>query len=91
MPKSEFVPSFDPCYIQGYTAALQDVIDTFDRIQYDLKAHKRKQNLKTYRGIVSCMLENRTILRETPDAFVRCNDALPAGFEVWREAWNGRH
>jgi len=83
-----FVPSFDPCYVQGYTAALQDVVETFKNIQTDLKDHKRKQNAKTYLAILSCMLENRTILRETTDSFIRCNDNAASGFELWRECWN---
>ena len=88
MAKTEFTPCFDPCYIQGYTAALLDVLNTFGLIQADLKAHKRKQSLKTYSGIIQCMLENRTILRETADAFIRCTAS--GEFEVWREAWNDR-
>ena len=88
MAKTEFAPHFDPCYIQGYTAALMDVLKTFSEIQTDLKIHRRKQNFKTYSGIVECMLENRTILRETTDAFVRCTGDTKNGFEVWRESWN---
>lgn len=73
-------------YVQGYTAALQDVIETFENIDVDLKAHKRKRNAKTYLAIVQCMLDDRVILRENPKAFVRCNDAVDGGFEVfiWR-------
>lgn len=85
---SDFVPNFDPCYVQGYTAALQDVIETIEQIQPDLKRHSRKQNYKTYKGIVECMLENRTILRETTDSFVRCTDRNDTGYEIWREAWS---
>ena len=87
MQKTEFTQSFDPCYVQGYTAALQDVLEAFAEIQMDLKRHGRKQNYKTYKSIVECMLENRTILRETADAFVRCNDRTESGFEVWRNVW----
>ena len=36
---------------------------------------------------MECMLENRTILRETTDAFVRCTDQNESGYEVWREVW----
>ena len=78
---------FDFLYVQGYTAALQDVLKTFINIQWDLKMHKRKHNYKTYRAIVETMLENRTELRENPDAFIRCNDAAPNGFELW---YNGK-
>lgn len=88
MTKTSFEPSFDPCYVQGYTAALQDVLEVFANIQMDLKLHSRKQNYKTYKGIVECMLENRTILRETADSFVRCTDRNDIGYEIWREAWS---
>ena len=84
---SEFVPNFDPCYVQGYTAALQDVLESFAEIQTDLKRHGRKQNYNTYKSIVECMLENRTILRETTDSFIRCNDHAEGGYEVWRKIW----
>lgn len=70
-------------YVQGYTAALQDVIKTFELMQPDLKHHKRKQNYKTYKAIVECMLKNRVILREDPSAFVRCNDKAEGGYEVY--------
>ena len=59
MTKTNFEPSFDPCYVQGYTAALQDVLKVIREIQPDLKYHKRKQNAKTYEGILQCMIENR--------------------------------
>lgn len=70
-------------YVQGYTAALQDVINVFNYIDDDLKRHKRKRTAKTYQAIAKCMLDNRTILREEPDAFVRCNDKVDGGFEVY--------
>lgn len=72
-------------YVQGYTAALQDVIRTFTDIQCDLKFHKRKQNAKTYIAILNCMLENRCVLRETPKSFIRCNDSASGGYEVFVE------
>lgn len=74
---------FPMLYVQGYTAALQDVLETIDNIQIDLKAHKRRQNNKTYRAIIECMIKNRVVLREEPDAFVRCNDNAEGGFEVY--------
>lgn len=70
-------------YVQGYTAALMDVVDVFKYIDDDLKHHKRKQNAKTYQAMVNCMLENRAVLRECLDAFVRCNDKVDGGFEVF--------
>lgn len=78
-------PMFSPEYVQGYTAALQDAIAVIDLIQPHMKRHKRKQNYKSYRAILRCMLENRTILRENPDAFIRCNDSVEGGYEVYIE------
>lgn len=72
-------------YVQGYTAALEDVLETFKAEQDDLKCHKRRQNYKTYKAIVECMLDNRTVLREKPGAFIRCNDNTKSGFEVYIE------
>lgn len=72
-------------YVQGYTAALQDVLKTIDGIQLDLKHHKRRQSAKTYKAIIECMIKNRVILREEPDAFVRCNDNVDGGFDVYIE------
>ena len=70
-------------YVQGYTAALQDVLETFAALQDDMKQHKRKQNYKSYKAVVECMLKNRVILREEPYAFVRCNDKVDGGYEVY--------
>lgn len=74
---------FDGMYVDGYRAALQDVLEVLDYIRVDLKLHKRKQNYKTYKAIVECMLANHAILREEPYAFVRCNDNVDGGFEVF--------
>ena len=68
-------------YVQGYTAAIQDVIQTLESIQTDLKFHKRRQNFKTYKEILECILKHRAILREEPDAFVRC--AANGGYEMY--------
>lgn len=73
---------FPYIYVQGYLAALQDVYNTIDHIQCDLKVHKRKQNAKTYMAIIDCMIKNRSIFREEPGAFVRYNDS---GYETYIE------
>ena len=78
----------DPCYVQGYTAAIQDAIEVVEYIQKDLKIHKRKQNAKTYLAILRCMLKGRALLRESSTAFVRCNDRAPDGFEIWDSRYN---
>ena len=66
----------DPCYVQGYTAAIQDAIEVVEYIQKDLKIHKRKQNAKTYTAILKCMLKGRAMLRESSTAFVRCKEEV---------------
>ena len=76
-----FYPTFDHLYVDGYRSALQDVLEVIDYIQDDLKTHKRKQNAKTYKAIVECMMENRTVLRENPKAFIRCKS--DGGYELW--------
>lgn len=70
---TNFTKMFPPEYVQGYTAALQDVLSVLENIQQDLKRHHVKESYKTYKAIVECMLENRAILREDPDAFIRHN------------------
>lgn len=70
-------------YVYGYTSALMDVVSVFEYIDDDLKHHKRKRNAKTYQAIAKCMLDNRVTLRENPDAFIRCNDKVDGGFEVY--------
>lgn len=92
MPKTEtetgFTPMFDPCYVQGYTAAIQDAMTVMYQLKTDMKRHNRKWNPASVHAILQTMLHGRTILRECPDAFIRCNDKAQGGFEIWREAWN---
>lgn len=72
-------------YAQGYTAALQDVLSYFESHSFleDLKRHKRKQTLKELSKFIRCMIDNRTVLREDPDAFIRCNNEAKNGYELW--------
>ena len=89
MPKNDTNRDIsDPCYIQGYTAAIQDAIEVVKYIQTDLKSHGRKQNAKTYTAILKCMLKGRVLLRESATAFVRCNDRTDDGFEIWDSRYN---
>lgn len=74
-------------YVQGYTAALQDVLQTMRNIDYDLCCHKRRRTAKTYQAIIQTMIDNRVALREHPDAFIRCSDKASTGFELW---FNGK-
>ena len=74
-------------YVQGYTSALLDVMCTLANIDEDLRRHKRRRTAQTYQAIVQTMLDHRVALREHPDAFIRCNDKAPTGFELW---FNGK-
>lgn len=38
-----------PMYVQGYTAALKDVLDAIENIQDDLKRHKEGKIVKPMR------------------------------------------
>lgn len=80
-----FSKMFGTEYIQGYTAALLEVRNVLDNIEQDLKAHKRKRDLKAAKQVIDFMIENRTILREDPHAFIRCNNDVQGGFEIYRE------
>lgn len=79
----KFGAMFSSEYIQGYTAALQDAIWTVEHITEDMKLHKRRQRQKEYTNLLKCMLANRARLREDPDAFARCNNDIPGGYEVF--------
>lgn len=63
-------------YVQGYTAALMDVRETLQHIDWDIKHHKLKRTAKEYNRVLDCMIKNRVILREEPNAFVRYNTSL---------------
>ncbi len=80
---------FDFMYDQGYTAALLDVLNAIEDIQDDLKVHHVRQSAKTYMSIVNAMIQGRAILRENPDAFVRCKQG--GGFEVYIEGKGVHH
>lgn len=79
----KFGAMFSGEYIQGYTAALQEAIWTVEHIAEDMKLHKRRPCSKEYAKILKCMLANRARLREDPDAFVRCHNNIPGGYEVF--------
>ena len=80
---SNISPEYGYDFAHGYATALLKVLETFDTIQPDLKVHKRRQNYKTYRSIVNCILQNQVALRENPDAYIRCSNEAEGGFELW--------
>lgn len=70
-------------YNRGYTAALLKVKETLETIPFDMKHHKIPFNRKSVIAMVSSMIEGRMELRDNPDAFVRCNNSVEGGFEVY--------
>lgn len=58
---------------RGYTKAIQDILDIFDYIQPDLRAHHKTISSKTAKEILRCCLINREKLRESINGFVRYN------------------
>ena len=72
-------------YSYGFTRGLQMVNELLDSGFFeDMRRHKRKWTAKTFDSIMKVMIDNREILRECPDSFIRCNNAVSDGFEVWK-------
>lgn len=61
-------------YLQGYTTAIQDIIEVFEYIQDDLSYHHKRLNSKTVAKILKCCLENRAELLNSEDGFIRYNN-----------------
>lgn len=65
----------------GFICALLKVRDQLDAaFAEDLKRHKMRLNAKTLEQAIDCMIENRELLRDNPQAFLRCKHG--GGFEV---------
>lgn len=70
-------------YNQGFTRGLQMVRDSINGAFFeDMRRHKRKWTAKTFDLLMKVMIDNRETLRDCPDSFVRCNNAVSGGFEV---------
>lgn len=82
-----FIPMFDSLYIQGYTAALQDLEKLFIEpgFEEDMKRHKRKKTRKEYARLFKVLIKGRSILRENSSAFIRCSNDNPDGYEFFDE------
>lgn len=66
----------------GFTTALLKVREQLDsNFAEDLKRHKMRLNAKTLEQAIDCMIENRELLRDNPQAFLRCKQG--GGFEVF--------
>lgn len=66
----------------GFTTALLKVREQLDsNFAEDLKRHKMRLNAKTIEQAIDCMIENRELLRDNPQAFLRCKQG--GVFEVF--------
>lgn len=73
-------------YVLGYMNALKMVVNTFsEEFEDDLKRHRIPRTFKTVRNLLKFILENRGVLREDNRSFVRCNNAVEGGFEIYIE------
>jgi len=72
-------------YSHGFTDGIQMVRRLLGESFFDdMRRHKRKWTAKTFDSVMKVMIDNREILRECPDSFIRCNNAVSDGFEVWK-------
>ena len=68
-------------YNHGFTRGLMKVKEQIDRnMMDDMKRHKVRLNVKSLGEMLDCMIENRELLRDNPQAFLRCKNG--GGFEV---------
>lgn len=65
------LPRLSGEYNRGYSKAIQDIIEVFDYMNNDLKAHKMRMNYAWAEKILRCCLENREKLRDNYDGFIR--------------------
>lgn len=56
-------------YNSGYTKAIQDVQRLF--ILADWRMHRKVMNQKKLNEFFECVLQNRQVLRDNPNAFIR--------------------
>lgn len=72
--KSGF-PRLSGDYNKGYTKAIQDIINVFDYVNWDLTSCRQRMNYKWAKMILECCLENREKLREYWDGFIRVGNS----------------
>lgn len=84
---SKSTPLFGPHYVQGYTATLLDIqrILEDNSLRDDMKRHKMPFNQRNMAALLQCVIDNRVMLREDPDAFVRCTKDKE--FEMVSGSW----
>ena len=68
-------------YNHGFTRALLKVKEQLDtNLAEDMRRHKMRFTAKNIESAVDCMIDNRELLRDNPQAFLRCKK--DGGFEV---------
>lgn len=68
-------------YNHGFTCALLKVKEQLDtNLAKDMKRHKMRFTANNIEQAIDCMIENRELLRDNPQAFLRCKQG--GGFEV---------
>ena len=65
------LPKLSGDFNKGYTKAIQDIIEVFDYMNNDLKAHNIRMNYAWAEKILKCCLENRMKLRDGWNGFIR--------------------
>ena len=59
-------------YNQGYTQALLNLQEHINQDLYDdMRKHKMSFNYKNIQAFIQCFIENRHVLRDFPNAFIR--------------------
>lgn len=64
-------PRLSRDYNRGYSKSIQDIIEVFDYMNDDLKAHNMRMNYNWAEKILRCCLENREKLRDNRNGFIR--------------------
>lgn len=61
-------------YIKGYTQAIMDIKDRIltPSMAQDCRLHRTAFNLKSVQKILNVTLEDRAIIREKRNSFIRC-------------------
>lgn len=65
------LPRLSRDYNEGYRKAIQDIIEVFSFVNYDLKVNSIRMNYSWVEKILKCCLENREKLRENRNGFIR--------------------
>ena len=65
------LPRLSREYNEGYRKAIQDIIEVFEYVNFDLRANHIRMNYNWTEKILKCCLENREKLRDNWNGFIR--------------------